>query len=207
MSVTTQKINVSTLTAPKLYFQHAYCSYAGEADGLKVYASTDCGVTWTNIFDKSGTSLATSGNQTARFYPQASQWVTNQISLAQFATSNELVLKFEGTSAYGNSLYLDNIWVANNALGVDEQAAASLVAYPNPASDVATLDLNLTNEANVSVSLYNVAGQQIMNLPAERMAAGQHSLEIPVASLPNGLYTAQVNMHGAIQTVRISVAH
>ena len=207
MSVTTQKINVSTLTAPKLYFQHAYCSYAGEADGLKVFASTDCGVTWTNVFDKSGTSLATSGNQTARFYPQASQWVTNQISLAQFATSNELLLKFEGTSAYGNSLYLDNIWVANNALGVDETAAASLVAYPNPASEVATLDLNLTNEANVFVSLYNVAGQQILNLPAERMAAGQHSLEIPVASLPNGLYTAQVNMDGAIQTVRISVAH
>jgi len=207
MSVTTQKINVSTLTAPKLFFQHAYCSYAGEADGLKVFASTDCGTTWTNIFDKAGTTLATSGNQTARFYPQASQWVTNQISLAQFASSNEVVFKFEGTSAYGNSLYVDNIWVSNNALGVDENATASLVAFPNPATTTANLDLTLTQNASVSVALYNVAGQQIMNIPAEVMAAGQHVVEVPVAALPNGLYTAQVSIDGAIQTVRISVAH
>ncbi len=207
MSVTTQKINVSTLTAPKLFFQHAYCSYAGEADGLKVFASTDCGTTWTNIFDKAGTTLATSGNQTARLYPQASQWVTNQISLAQFASSNEVVFKFEGTSAYGNSLYVDNIWVSNNALGLDENATASLVAFPNPATTTANLDLTLTQNASVSVALYNVAGQQIMNIPAEVMAAGQHVVEVPVAALPNGLYTAQVSIDGAIQTVRISVAH
>ncbi len=207
MSVTTQKINISTLTAPKLFFTHAYASYAGEADGLKVFASTDCGTTWTNIFDKSGASLATSGNQTARFYPQASQWVTNQISLAQFASSNELVLKFEGTSAYGNSLYVDNIWVSNNALGVDENTTASLVAFPNPASTTANLDLTLTQDASVAVSLFNVAGQQIMNIPADVMAAGQHNVEIPVAALPNGLYTAQVSIDGAVQTVRISVAH
>ena len=208
MSVTTQKINISTLTAPKLFFTHAYAPYdAGRADGLKVFASTDCGTTWTNIFDKSGASLATSGNQTARFYPQASQWVTNQISLAQFASSNELVLKFEGTSAYGNSLYVDNIWVSNNALGVDENTTASLVAFPNPASTTANLDLTLTQDASVAVSLFNVAGQQIMNIPAEVMAAGQHNVEIPVAALPNGLYTAQVSIDGAVQTVRISVAH
>ncbi len=206
-SVTTQKINISTLTAPKLYFQHAYCSYAGEADAFKVYASTDCGVTWTNIFDKSGSTLATSGNQTSRFYPQASQWVTNQVSLAQFSGASDLVIKFEGTSQYGNSLYFDNIWVANNALGVDEQAAASLVAFPNPANTTANLDLNLNQEASVAVAVYNVAGQQIVNIPAEVLAAGQHVLEVPVAALPNGLYTAQVTIDGAIQTVRISVAH
>ena len=207
MSVTTQKVNISTLTAPKLYFQHAYCQYAGEADGLKVFASTDCGTTWTNIFDKAGSSLATTVAQTARLYPQASQWATNQISLAQFATASELVLKFEGTSAYGNSLYLDNIWVSNNALGVDEAAPASLVAFPNPANTVATLDLTLNQEAAVAVAVYNVAGQQIMNLPVEVLAAGQHAIEVPVATLPNGLYMAHVNIDGALQTVRISVAH
>ena len=206
-SITTQKINVSSLTSPKLYFQHAHCQYTNEADVLRVYASTDCGSSWTVLFDKSGSQLATSIPQQPRFYPQASQWVTNQISLAQFASSNELVLKFEGTSAYGNSLYVDNIWVANNALGVDEQAAASLVAFPNPANTTANLDLTLTQNASVSVALYNIAGQQVMNIPAEVMAPGQHVVEVPVAALPNGLYTALVSIDGAIQTVRISVAH
>ena len=77
----------------------------------------------------------------------------------------------------------------------------------NPASTAANLDLTLTQDASVAVSLFNVAGQQIMNIPAEVMAAGQHNVEIPVAALPNGLYTAQVSIDGAVQTVRISVAH
>jgi len=65
----------------------------------------------------------------------------------------------------------------------------------------------LNQEASVAVAVYNVAGQQILNIPAEVLAAGQHVLEVPVAALPNGLYTAQVTIDGAIQTVRISVAH
>ena len=57
----------------KLRFQHAYASYAGEADGLNVYVSTNCGASWTNIFDKAGTALATAPNATSRFFPQPTQ--------------------------------------------------------------------------------------------------------------------------------------
>ncbi|MGA0109959.1 MAG: Omp28-related outer membrane protein, partial [Schleiferiaceae bacterium] len=52
-SVITPKVGGITANH-KLRFQHAYASYAGESDGLKVFVSTNCGASWTNIIDKAG---------------------------------------------------------------------------------------------------------------------------------------------------------
>lgn len=210
LSVTTQKLNLSGLTNPKLFFQHAHAQYDGsEPDQLKVSASTDCGATWTTLFDKTGNQLATHtpvGNNT-RFFPNAADWKQNVIALSQYAGNAGVVLKFEGISGYGNSLFLDNIWVSNNALGNDELAGASLSVFPNPASDVARIALNLNDNSQVSVSLTNLNGQVVAELPARALEAGSHELALPVAGLPNGVYTARVVMNDAVQTVRLTVAH
>ena len=210
LSVTTQKLNLSGLTNPKLFFQHAHAQYDGsEPDQLKVSASTDCGATWTTLFDKTGNQLATRtpvGNNT-RFFPTAADWKQNSISLSQYAGNAGVVLKFEGISGYGNSLFLDNIWVSNNALGNEELTGAALSVFPNPASDVARIALNLNDNSQVSVSLTNLNGQVVAELPARALEAGNHELALPVAGLPNGVYTARVVMNDAVQTVRLTVAH
>jgi hypothetical protein len=210
LSVTTQKLNLSGLTNPKLFFQHAHAQYDGsEPDQLKVSASTDCGATWTTLFDKTGNQLATRtpvGNNT-RFFPTAADWKQNSIALSQYAGNAGVVLKFEGISGYGNSLFLDNIWVSNNALGNEELTGAALSVFPNPASDVARIALNLNDNSQVSVSLTNLNGQVVAELPARALEAGNHELALPVAGLPNGVYTARVVMNDAVQTVRLTVAH
>jgi hypothetical protein len=210
LSITTQKLNLSGLTNPKLFFQHAHAQYDGsEPDQLKVSASTDCGATWTTLFDKTGNQLATRtpvGNNT-RFFPTAAEWKQNSIALSQYAGNAGVVLKFEGISGYGNSLFLDNIWVSNNALGNEELAGAALSVFPNPASDVARIALNLNDNSQVSVSLTNLNGQVVAELPARALEAGNHELALPVAGLPNGVYTARVVMNDAVQTVRLTVAH
>jgi hypothetical protein len=210
LSITTQKLNLSGLTNPKLFFQHAHAQYDGsEPDQLKVSASTDCGATWTTLFDKTGNQLATRtpvGNNT-RFFPAATEWKQNSIALSQYAGNAGVVLKFEGISGYGNSLFLDNIWVSNNALGNEELTGAALSVFPNPASDVARIALNLNDNSQVSVSLTNLNGQVVAELPARALEAGNHELALPVAGLPNGVYTARVVMNDAVQTVRLTVAH
>lgn len=206
--LTTQKINVSQLSTPKLFFTHAYCQYTSENDALKVEASTDCGQTWTQLFNESGTTLATKGAQTSRLFPQAADWRTNMVSLSQFASSSEVVFRFTATSAYGNSLWLDNIWVSNNALDLDEEhVAASLSTYPNPASDRATIAFNVETESQVGVQLFNITGQMVINIETEDFAAGEHAIELNVADLPTGMYTAQVSINDEIRSLRISVAH
>lgn len=209
MSITTQKIKAGTLTSPKLYFQHAHALYDGtEPDQLKVYASTNCGQTWTEIWSKTGNALATHspvGNNT-RFWPAAADWMQNVVSLAAY-NSNELILKFDGTSGFGNSLFIDNIWVSNNALGEEERELASVNVFPNPAVDVARIALQLNDNSQVGVSVFSVNGQLVVEIPARDLSAGSHEIAIPVASLANGVYTAQITLNQEIKTVRLSVAH
>ncbi len=208
-SLTMQKLDLSNLTTPKLMFTHAYAQYSTtNNDRFEVLVSTDCGSTWTSLFDKAGANLATTSPKTTRLFPTATEWVTTTLDLSSYANTSDLVIKFKGTSVfYGNSLYLDNIWIANGALGLDEPTLAGLNAYPNPASDMAKVEIDLSKEATVGVNVYSNAGQLVIAVDAASLAAGTHVIDLNVADLANGMYTAQVNIDGAIRSVRLSVAH
>ena len=197
---------VSGITANhKLYFNHAYASYAGEADGLKVFVSSNCGSTWTNVFDKSGTALATAANSTSRFFPQPTQWYPNTISLSQFA-GQELIVKFECNSAYGNNLWLDNFWINTAALGEEEIQAAQAKLYPNPARDAVKVSLQVSEAGDALVEVINLNGQTVIAQTAS-VEAGMQSIDLNVADLANGVYTVKIALNDRVETLRFTVQH
>ena len=197
---------VSGITANhKLYFNHAYASYAGEADGLKVFVSSNCGSTWTNVFDKSGTALATAANSTSRFFPQPTQWYPNTISLSQFA-GQELIVKFECNSAYGNNLWLDNFWINTAALGEDEIQAVQAKLYPNPARDAVKVSLQVSEAGDALVEVINLNGQTVIAQTAS-VEAGMQSIDLHVADLANGIYTVKIALNDRVETLRFTVQH
>ncbi len=197
---------VSGITANhKLYFNHAYASYAGEADGLKVFVSSNCGATWTNVFDKSGTALATAANATSRFFPQPTQWYPNTISLSQFA-GQELIVKFECNSAYGNNLWLDNFWINTAALGEEEIQAVQAKLYPNPARDAVKVSLQVSEAGDALVEVINLNGQTVIAQTAS-VEAGMQSIDLNVADLANGVYTVKIALNDRVETLRFTVQH
>ena len=197
---------VSGITANhKLYFNHAYASYQGEADGLKVFVSSNCGTTWTNVFDKSGTALATAANSTSRFFPQPTQWYPNTISLSQFA-GQELIVKFECNSAYGNNLWLDNFWINTAALGEDEIQAVQAKLYPNPARDAVKVSLQVSEAGDALVEVINLNGQTVIAQTAS-VEAGMQSIDLNVADLANGVYTVKIALNDRVETLRFTVQH
>ena len=197
---------VSGITANhKLYFNHAYASYAGEADGLKVFVSSNCGTTWTNVFDKSGTALATAANSTSRFFPQPTQWYPNTISLSQFA-GQELIVKFECNSAYGNNLWLDNFWINTAALGEEEIQAAQAKLYPNPARDAVKVSLQVSEAGEALVEVISLNGQTVI-AQTTSVEAGMQSIDLNVADLANGVYTVKIALNDRVETLRFTVQH
>ena len=197
---------VSGITANhKLYFNHAYASYAGEADGLKIFVSSNCGTTWTNVFDKSGTALATAPNATSRFFPQPTQWYPNTISLSQFA-GQELIVKFECNSAYGNNLWLDNFWINTAALGEEEIQAAQAKLYPNPARDAVKVSLQVSEAGEALVEVINLNGQTVI-AQTTSVEAGMQSIDLNVADLANGVYTVKIALNDRVETLRFTVQH
>ena len=197
---------VSGITANhKLYFNHAYASYAGEADGLKVFVSSNCGATWTNVYDKSGTALATAANSTSRFFPQPTQWYPNTISLSQYA-GQELIVKFECNSAYGNNLWLDNFWINTAALGEEEIQAAQAKLYPNPARDAVKVSLQVSEAGEALVEVINLNGQTVI-ARSTSVEAGMQSIDLQVGDLANGVYTVKIALNDRVETLRFTVQH
>ncbi len=190
----------------KLFFNHAYASYSGqEADRLKVMVSTDCGSTWTTIFDKVGMQLSTAPSTTTRFWPLVTQWFPNTLSLSQFA-GQDVVIKFECTSDYGNHLFLDDFQVNTTQLGDNELSLITASAYPNPARDAVKVALQAAEAGEAAVEVYNLNGQRVI-AQSVTLEAGAQELNFNVADLANGVYTVKIALSDRIETLRFTVQH
>lgn len=210
ISLITEKISLSTISNPNLYISTSYAARGGNSnDQLKVYVSTDCGSSWTNIFSPSGVSLATGTDPGAqyRYWADPNKWLTHKISLNNYASAGHILLKFEGTSAAGQCLYLDNVWVSTNVLSEDEEGIQnSIRVFPNPSSDLTKFEITLANESEVSAAIINISGQKVLNIESQKFSAGNHIIETSVRDLPSGIYNAKISINGEIQNVRFTVS-
>jgi len=109
--LTTPALSFASAVAP-LYmdFSVAHARYnATYIDSLYVAVSTDCGATWTRVYGKGGTGLATAPDNTNAFVPTATQWRAEQINLDTYIGQASVLVRFESRSGWGNHLYVDDI--------------------------------------------------------------------------------------------------
>ncbi|MES2131488.1 MAG: T9SS type A sorting domain-containing protein, partial [Bacteroidota bacterium] len=124
-------LNFSTANSSlKVKFDVAHRKYGTSIDTLNVYISTDCGSSWTRLYTKGGTQLATvTTSLSTAFTPTSNaQWRRDSISLSAYAGQASVYLKFESRSGWGNNVYLDNINVANTAAAAPTASFASVAA-------------------------------------------------------------------------------
>jgi hypothetical protein len=132
-------LDFSSFSSAQVIFDYAHAEYnANTNDRLDLVVSTDCAVTWTSIWNASGSDLATVPSLTSFWYPQAaSDWANAIVDVSAYAGQNNLVFALKGTSDYGNSLFVDNVKFENSSvLSVNNfEQTKSLIYYPNPVND------------------------------------------------------------------------
>lgn len=96
------------------------------------------------------------------------------------------------TGLYRPNLLNAAVAQAGNLPALDEPAVTGGVAfrnvYPNPFKTSANVQLYLPRSGQVSVKVYNVAGQLVETLADGEMTAGEHSLVFAPRLLPPGTY-------------------
>jgi PKD repeat protein len=98
------------LSSAQMTFDVAYAPYnATNFDGLEVLISTNCGSSFTSVYSKSSTTLATAAATTSAFVPTTAQWRTETIDLTPYVGQANVIIAFKNLSGYGNNLYVDNI--------------------------------------------------------------------------------------------------
>ena len=65
---------------------------------------------------------------------------------------------------------------------------------PNPASETTILDFNLADNAQVSISLYNLMGQEVRSYRSTYLLAGIHQEQLKVNDLQAGVYLVRLQV-------------
>ncbi len=79
--------------------------------------------------------------------------------------------------------------------------------FPNPASDLATIEFNLKNPENVTIELYDIAGKMLMSIIKDQpQDVGKNRVNLSVADLGSGTYIIRLLYSDTVSTANLVVA-
>ena len=81
----------------------------------------------------------------------------------------------------------------------------SVVTYPNPFSENATVRYELKEKGQVSLAIFDVFGKEVMNLVQKEQQAGIYNLQVEAGNLSEGIYYCRLNTNGQSETVQMVV--
>ena len=160
----TEDYNLLNPNTPHLTFDVAYARRSpSRGDTLSVFASLDCGHTWTLIWKRGSAQLATTTDDlTTIFYPTNTQWQNYLINLSPFGNADKIRFKFENFSQVGNRLFLDNVNLKSYGVSIQNLSETHQVnIFPNPVDESVHLELSDYFKLPVQYSIKNVLGQQL----------------------------------------------
>jgi hypothetical protein len=205
MSLVMQQVNLSTNS--QLTFDHAYKQYSSSySENLEIEVSTDCGASWTEVYNKSGAQLSSTGEfEQDAFYPTANDWASNVVDLSDYNNTDDVSLKFTVTSAWGNNVYIDNINIGSGTVGINEayENTAKLSVYPNPVKN----NMNVTFEVNsnqAELLVRNLQGQVVKSL-SQNTVKGLNNVIVNTTDLASGVYFISIVSEDAVSTQRFVV--
>jgi PKD repeat protein len=183
-----------------LSFDVAYAQYDDNySDTLAIVYSTDCGDTWTEVWSMGGDDLSSAPDNTNYYAPAAGEWASYYAALPE-ENQDEIIVAFENRGHYGNVIYVDNVNVFIN-FSVNDLAnsAASMIAFPNPASDVVRISAQSLQPGNYRLQLFDQSGKLVSE--SSVFAAGarlEKNWSLP--DVASGLYVvALVSDHDAVR--------
>lgn len=204
----TPTYNLTNVTQANLTFWLAFAARSSAStDQLKVYASTSCGQFWAIRYNKTGTTLSTSGIIATNYVPTAAQWrqETVNISSATYNNKPNVRFKFEYFQNSGNNIYIDDLNL-NGTVGLNEVLEESLAfsVYPNPVMSTASIEFTLDSKKTVRLDIMDVMGRIVHEITETTLDAGEYQFELP-AHLASGLYNVRLNADGYVTTRKVLV--
>ncbi|MBI1222945.1 MAG: T9SS type A sorting domain-containing protein [Bacteroidetes bacterium] len=203
-----EPLDMIAISDPVLTFDLAYAQLTSTSiDRLRVYTSTDCGVTWVLIYQRAGSQMNTGTVGQTNFVPTSNQWSTYSVNLKNYVGKRNLILRFDAYSDQGGNIYLDNINVGSLSSVQKPFNESTAKLYPNPANNESTLSLETYDAGNCTVQVYDASGKlQTVGFEGQ-LEAGFHELPLKTADLPAGIYMITTTLNGVRMVNKLVVTH
>lgn len=203
------RFNFTTFAGtPYLNFKWAYAkSDPNYSDELIVLVSKDCGVTWFQVFYRTGTAMTTGTTQTTPYIPNpGTVWKVANIGLPTYTTSSNVLIKIVNVTDGGNNLYIDNINLGALITDINDNAVqiSDLLIYPNPTNGVFSLEYTLLKGVDVSITITDILGRVVYNTVNTSQTIGTINQQVDVP-LRNGIYTISLKTSDIISNKKIIV--
>ncbi|TNF48725.1 MAG: PKD domain-containing protein [Bacteroidetes bacterium] len=218
-------VDLTGYSSVTLTFDVAHARYnSSYIDRLDVVV-WGCGLPETQVYSKSGSTLATVADQTTAFTPTAAQWRNETVDLSPYIGNNKVYIGFRNISGYGNNTYLDNINlsgvvaavppVANYTASQSTICSGSTVNFTDASTGSPTTyswsfpggTPSTSTSANPSI-VYNTAGTYNVSLTVTNGAGSDTQTynnmitvnatpSTPVVSVTNGCGTSTLTTSGS----------
>ena len=165
---------------PYLTYDVAYARWGGGySDTLAILASTDCGLTYQELYINGGVTLATAPDIQSFFTPSATQWRKDSLNLFFYNGVNNLQIAFRNIGDWGNNLYIDNINLDNQSV-IAEHNNSYLTMFPNPINRDGLLTLKTIPFSKIRI--VDILGKIVQE------AKGEGTVTISLNNLKSGTY-------------------
>jgi len=107
----TPKYDMTAFNHAILSFDVAYAQYDNTfSDSLAVMVSNDCGTSYSQVYLRGGSSLATApNNNSTQFIPSATQWRRDTIDISAYAGQANVMVSFQNRGHNGQPIFIDNV--------------------------------------------------------------------------------------------------
>jgi len=95
-------------------------------------------------------------------------------------------------------------WPDQKAAIADQHENKSYV-YPNPAQNFASFNYTLSEDCMVKIAVYNIAGQEVLNLLNQNQVAGEYSIEANISGFEPGVYIYTVARGSNLESGKLIV--
>jgi hypothetical protein len=173
-----------------------------------IWATSDGGTNWTH---STGVATAVPAEPSAGASVGSLSYVPvfdlrqQQVGQRPYMNPENYGVIYAGTHGRGifrsDDFFSVNV-AENNAAGQDGNDV-SLSVYPNPTTNTAFVNLNVTSTVSQAyVQVYNVNGQLVKNLNVGQLTPGSHRIDLGVESLSNGTYVVKTFAGNASGTAK-----
>lgn len=174
-------------------FKYAYRKrYSANDEWLRFYISNDCGQTWALRKNIHGDELSEENQGTSYFPEDESEWTqVNITNINPDYYTAGFRYKFQFENDIGNNIFIDDINMFSSSMADIESTISTemkLSVYPNPAENNISFTVDNFEGGNVSISLWNSMGQQVVDLYRGELNNGSNILDFDLNKVAPGIY-------------------